>query len=152
MKWMIIVLLAALCWNTGCKPTAPEHKPYTSREHGPSTSLIALIASPESWDEGDVMVEGFAHFEFEGNCLYLHEDDYRHGIRKNALWVDLPEDLKSHIPTLNDKYIWVHGTFDAHMIGHGGLNSGGIKDIQGIGVHDIRDGSEPTKMFEYFRK
>jgi hypothetical protein len=29
---------------------------------------------------------------FEGNAIYLHREDFDHGIGKNGLWVAIPED------------------------------------------------------------
>lgn len=44
--------------------------------------------------------------EFEGNVIYLHDEDFRHGLTKNGLWVDLPKDLtQDQIKAFNDHYV-----------------------------------------------
>ena len=114
--------------------------------------MIALIANPEAWHDKDVMIRGYAHFEFESNCIYLHDVDYRMKLTKNALWLTVPDNVRSNLSDYSDKYIWVRGTFDATLIGHGGLNSGGIKDIVGMGIHRLPDGSAPPDPKDYFIK
>lgn len=88
-------------------------------------SLIQLIANPKTYDGARVRVIGFLRMQFEGNALYLHEDDFKHSIHKNGLWVD----ASSIKPGLNQKYVLMEGTFDAKMTGHMGLWSGSLQQI-----------------------
>ncbi|WP_395740865.1 hypothetical protein [Prosthecobacter sp.] len=90
-----------------------------------SVSLIQLIANPKAYDGARVRVIGFLNVQFEGNAIYLHEDDFKHGIHKNGLWVD----ASSIHPGLKQKYVLIEGTFDAKMTGHMGLWSGSIQQI-----------------------
>ena len=91
-------------------------------------SLVELIASPQLYDGRPVRVIGYLNLEFEGNAIYLHEDDHAHGINRNGLWVDFARGFRS--PSGCDRgYVLVEGIFDARDTGHLGLWSGAIGDI-----------------------
>jgi hypothetical protein len=59
-------------------------------------SMVRLLAEPDKFDGKRVRTAGYIHFEFEGNAIYLHEEDLTHGLLKNALWISLAE--KSALP------------------------------------------------------
>jgi hypothetical protein len=92
-------------------------------------SLIQLIANPKDYDGKIVRVIGFAKLEFEGDAIYFHEDDYKHSISKNGLWIDVSEDMLKRKAKLDRKYVLIEGQFDAKMTGHMGLWSGSIHKI-----------------------
>lgn len=151
MRRGIIVQVLAGFLLTGC--ARHEEQPrFTSQEYGPHTSLLTLIADPASWHGKDVYCLGFANIEFEGNAIFLHETDCRHRLHKNALWIDIPPEIETNAGHYHHKYVWLRGTFDAHMIGHGGMYSGGIGNIRGIGVHSEPDGSVPVESHNLFLK
>jgi hypothetical protein len=93
-------------------------------------SLLQLIATPERFDHKLVSVIGFVRLEFEGNALYLHEDDYKFGITKNGVWLSGVVQSKFSgrraIPT-DREYILVTGYFRAKQHGHMGLFSGTLE-------------------------
>lgn len=70
--------------------TNPKGGPDVDAE---DVSLIQLLANPQAYDGKIVRIIGFIHLEFEGNVIYLHEDDFRYGLTKNGLWIDLPRDI-----------------------------------------------------------
>ena len=84
---------------------------------------IQLLATPERFDGQLVRVIGYVHFEFEGNAVYLHREDFVHGISKNGLWV-------TAAPTFNDTYAILEGRFNAQKTGHMGLFGGSIVDVR----------------------
>lgn len=93
-------------------------------------SLISLIANPEKYYGQKIRAIGYLHLEFEGNGLYLHKEDYDHGIDKNALWVDI--DTRAKIQGLkrySNHYVLIEGTFDGNSKGHMAMNSGSISNI-----------------------
>src|SRR5438552_1194973 len=47
--------------------------------------MIALLASPERYEGQKIRTTGFLCIEFEGNALYLHQEDFRHRATKNAV-------------------------------------------------------------------
>jgi hypothetical protein len=73
------------------------------------------------------MVQGYVHFEFEGNGIYLHREDKQHHVTKNGLWlIRRPE---QSFPGCQDTYANVIGTFHAENTGHMGMWSGSIGEI-----------------------
>src|SRR5688572_7915518 len=73
-------------------------------------SLSTLIARPELYDGLRVRVQGYIHFEFEGNALYVHREDYREHLSSNSLFVRLRESFQRD-RRCNDRYVIVEGQF-----------------------------------------
>ena len=67
--------------------------------------------------------------EFEGDAIYLHQDDYKHSIFKNGLWIDVSNDIQQKHADFDQKHVLVGGTFNAEWKGHMGLWSGSIQNI-----------------------
>ena len=93
-------------------------------------SLVQLIANSKDYDGKFVRVIGFVSLEFEGNGIYLHEEDYKHGISKNGLWIDATVDISKRKVEFDQKYVLLEGTFNAKETGHMGLWSGSIQQIK----------------------
>jgi hypothetical protein len=92
-------------------------------------SLLQLLAQPEKYHEKEVLIIGYLHLEFEGHNLYLHKEDYDHGIIGNFIWVNSTEKMLTDIKRLNNKYVIIKGVFDAKAYGHMGLSAGTLKNI-----------------------
>jgi len=108
-------------------------------------SLIQLIANPQTYDEKTIRVIGFLRLEFEGNVLYLHNEDFLHGIEKNGLWVDLPRDItQEQIRTINNHYVICTAKFVAKMHGHMSMNSGEVSNITRLEVWPTYEGPPPA--------
>jgi hypothetical protein len=103
-------------------------------------SLVELLARPERFDGRRVRVIGFAHFEFEGNALYLHREDWAHGIPQNGLWLD---PIAATERTTSDHYVLVEAAFNARNRGHMGLWSGALEHPTRIDPWDHRSGPVP---------
>lgn len=58
-----------------------------------SISIIQLIANGEKYENKLVRIIGFVRFEFEGNAVYLTQEDYEHDLTSNGLWISLSEDF-----------------------------------------------------------
>jgi hypothetical protein len=95
--------------------------------------LVELISRPELYDMKPVRVIGFVNLEFEGNGLYLHEEDWRHSIYRNGIWIDPPlgiePDSGGTNGAINRQYVLVEGVFDASDRGHMGMWSGGLHNV-----------------------
>jgi len=89
-----------------------------------AVSIIQLISKPEAYDGKRVSITGFVRFEFEGNSIYLHEEDYRNGLYKNGMWLSMEERKE-----LNNRYALIEGSFNAGNKGHLGLWSGSIENV-----------------------
>ena len=103
-----------------------------------SVSIVELIARPERNEARRVMVAGFLHLEFEGDALYLHIDDCKYHISKNAVWVSLSDDLRPLAEKYNNRYVYLVGTFTAKRKGHCGLFSGELARITNIDIQEPR--------------
>jgi len=93
-------------------------------------SMIDLIANPELFDGKKVMVVGYAHFEFEGDAIYLHKEDFLYGIGRNALWLSLSSSSEARkFSECQDSYALVRATFKGGIGGHNSGASGELHDI-----------------------
>jgi hypothetical protein len=102
-------------------------------------SLIQLIANLQTYDGKRVRVTAFLHLEFEGNVIYLHSEDFRYSLTKNALWINIPKDMtRDQMKLVNDQYVICTARFDAKMQGHMDLNSGELTDVTRLEVWSPR--------------
>ena len=92
-------------------------------------SIIRLLANPATYHNKQVLVTGFLCLEFEGNALYLHEDDYRFGIFQNSVWIDVPDNVSRRRSEVDLRYVTVDATFDSKGHGHRGLFGGSINKV-----------------------
>ena len=90
-------------------------------------SMVQLLTQPEEYDGKRVRTFGYIHFEFEGNGIYLHKEDFDYRLISNRLWVDLTSGFTSD--ECQDSYVLVEGIFDVHSRGHMGGSMGAISDI-----------------------
>lgn len=98
-------------------------------------SMVALLASPQDYDGRFVRTEGFLCLEFEGNALFLHEEDYRYSITKNSLRIDLSQEQQAHFKNLTLKHVLIEGTVEANKQSiERELYSGYIKDIKRLEI------------------
>jgi hypothetical protein len=120
-----LIFAASLCWS-----------PLTLAIAEPvDVSLVQLIANPKDYDGKVVRAIGFVNLEFEGDAVYLHQDDYRYGITKNGLWLDFTRDeFHKNKSEFDQKYVLLEGTFNAKETGHMGLWSGSIQKLSRIQV------------------
>ena len=124
------LLLSLLCWFA---------QPLVAAEPL-DVSLVKLIANPNDYNGKVVRVIGFVRLEFEGNAIYLHQDDYKHGISKNGLWIDVTDDIRKKRTDFDQKYVLLEGTFNAKETGHMGLWSGSIQKISRFQVWSEKAG------------
>ena len=99
-------------------------------EHAQDVSIVDLIANPLKYNDKQVQLIGFLRLEFEGNAIYLHQEDFEHAISLNAIWIDRPEDLsEKQTLEVNNRYVICQGTFKAGEHGHMGMFSGSLTHI-----------------------
>jgi len=103
-------------------------------------SLIQLIANPKDYHGQLVRVFGFVTLDFEGTAIYLHQDDYKYGLDKNGLWIDVTREIGKRRADYDQKYVLVEGIFDGNERGHMGLFSGCIRNISRFQVWSDKDG------------
>ncbi len=126
LAWLFVTTLLligfALTRTAAQERTRPE-----------SVSLIQLIANPDKYDGHQVRVIGFVRIEFEGNAVYLHEEDDKYAISDNALWLSLPntksKEEYERYHALDGKYVIIEGVFSSKNRGQMGMFSGSIGHI-----------------------
>jgi hypothetical protein len=92
-------------------------------------TLLQVLSNPQKYHGQELQLIGFLHIEFEGDGLYLHKEDFDHGIVGNMIWVHVTEEMNKKKDKLNDRYVIIRGVFDANDHGHMGLFSGALKKI-----------------------
>jgi hypothetical protein len=126
MKKTISVLIAcAFMLVTGLALFAQDDVPHARPE-----SLITLIAQPGSNKAQKVQVAGFLVLAFEGNALYLHEEDYKEGLTRNAVRISLSTEQAQQYKGLSGNYVWVEASY---------LKRPNSEDILSGSLYDIRE-------------
>ncbi|HEY6129078.1 MAG TPA: hypothetical protein VIW23_12935 [Candidatus Acidoferrum sp.] len=102
-----------------------------------SASLIQLIANPEKYDGRQLEVIGFLRLEFEGDRIYLHEDDYKYNIGDNGIRIGLTKKQRQDFENRNMHYVFLVGTFKAGKGGTSNAN-GSIVNITKIEIWPLK--------------
>lgn len=79
-----------------------------------NVGMVALLGDPQKYDGKVIRTIGFMCLEYEGDALYLHEEDYRYGILKNALALRLSSAQQKQFKSLSLKYVIIEGTMYAN--------------------------------------
>ncbi len=126
-KFRLLLIATAICLisNLSSWGQLPSHLDKAN-QNAISVSLMTLIANPERYVGKMVRVIGFVQLEFEGNAIYLHEEDFRRAITDNALWLDVPQGFHGYEA---GSYAIVEGTFTTKSHGHMGMFSGEIANV-----------------------
>jgi hypothetical protein len=114
---ILLVACALACEGPPAPPPSPP-RAWAQPRHTPDVpdaplvSLVRLLANPEKFDEKRITVAGWANIEFEGDALYLHEEDFRRVLLANAVSLSIPDDVRTPIRD-QQGYMGVVGTFHA---------------------------------------
>ena len=132
---MRLFAIALVCIVLMSAPKVPAQQagyyPSGGADEAPQVSLIKLIANPQAYNHKIVRLIGYLHLEFEGNAIYLHQDDFEHGIYENSIWINLPKDISQvQIKAVNDHYVICTARFIASQHGHMGMFSGELEDVR----------------------
>jgi hypothetical protein len=127
LKMLIIPLLLTA---NGVLAQMQGYSPKGADQRAVEVSLIQLIANPQAYDGKRVRLIGFLRLEFEGNAIYLHKEDYEHGISENGLWIDVPRDMtKDQQQRVNTQYAICEAMFRASGHGHMDVFSGELTNV-----------------------
>ncbi len=91
--------------------------------------MVSVLANPEKYYDYRVSLVGFAHFEFEGNALFLHREDFELRVMTNSIWLDRTGLAQSLVDAADDHYAKVIGKY-VHRDGHMGCCIGTITQIE----------------------
>jgi hypothetical protein len=100
-SWLLLVLLCA-----AFPADADDKEVY-------DVSIIRLIASPKEYAHKTVRVMGFLNIAFEGDAIYLHEEDFRRGLLNNGLGIRAEPEIRKRLEKLTDRYVLIEGVVDA---------------------------------------
>jgi hypothetical protein len=95
-----------------------------------SVSLLQLIVNPDRYDGKLVSVVGFLAFGFEGDWLYLHKEDYAHGISADCVRVDRTKQMLRDIEQIDRNYVLIVGVFRREEGAFGFESLGHIVNIE----------------------
>lgn len=144
-KW-ILAFVALAFWFAG-RPAVCQvqtHKP--SNDTKPiGVGMVALLATPQKYEGKIVRTIGFMCVEFENDALYLHEEDYRHGLHKNSFALRLSESQRKEFKELSLKYVLIEGTVYANAPEQTDLWSGAIGNITRLEVWPADRGAVPHR-------
>jgi hypothetical protein len=100
---------------------------YAAVEQQPAqVSLVQLIATPERFEGKLISVIGFLELSRESSVLYLRDEDYKHVILMNGVWLDRNETMRKD---MNLKYVKIVGVFRTGLRNAGFL-AGGITNVK----------------------
>jgi hypothetical protein len=105
--------------------------------------MVTLLAAPQRYEGKIIRTLGFMCIEFEGDALYLHEEDYRHGLHKNSFALRLSESQRKEFKGLSLGYVLIEGTVYANGPEQTDLWSGAIGNITRLEVWPVDRG--PTQ-------
>src|SRR5688572_16757303 len=102
MRLFFKFVLISLCLTSGFAAG-------TAHQSAIGVSLVRLIAAPQEYASKVVRVIGYLKIEREGNAIYLHEEDYRRSISKNALWLEASREMMLEMQKLSGGYVLLEG-------------------------------------------
>ena len=117
-------------------PSVPAEVLAPSQPNAERVSLARVLANPDALQGKAVQLGGFAHIEFEGNCLCLHRDDVQYRILTNCVWLDVR--LLPETEAVSDQYVAVVGVVDAKGRGHMGMYQATITQVSQLAVLPTR--------------
>ncbi len=133
--FLILIFISLLVKVTVYGANVKKNK-SAQYENWQNVSIIQLIATPERFHNKFVLVIGFVNLKFEGDAVYLSEEHYKHGLTKDAVWLNLTEEIGKNKEQYNGKYCLIMGKFNAKRNGHMGAFSGEIGDIERFVVNE----------------
>jgi hypothetical protein len=127
---MILILMLILLGSDPISGQQPAPVSTTS-EPADLVPLLSVVATPERYDGRRISVLGFVHFEFEGNAIYVHEEDFNRSLSTNSAGLALPTPPPPKWGALSGRYVLLEGTFRAKQ-GGGALRAGDFEQITRI--------------------
>jgi len=90
------------------------------------------------------------YLQRERSALYMGKADFQHALFKNALYLEVSNQMVERIYPLNGCYVEVTGTFDGKQTGHMGAFSGEliVKEVSLVSTGkvqaDAKDSGNPV--------
>lgn len=129
---------------------ATRSRQYESIDHG-DLSLVRLLCNPKAHDKEVVSTGGFLDASssyFQEAVLYMHEDDCRYNIQKNAIFVSLPKELLRSVDKINHRYVWIEGRYSTSCWDRRAF-SGSLSEVSKLSVLPCLFGIGPTNALMF---
>ena len=110
-RWSLYLLVLIMLLPFG---SARSSHASSGRPKPINVGMVALLAEPQSYDGKFIRTFGFMCLEYEGDALYLHEEDYRYQNYKNAVWLRVAEAQRKQFKSLSLKHVLIEGTMYAN--------------------------------------
>jgi len=119
----------------------------TEKEPKPvNVGMIALLASPEKYNNKSIRTIGFLHLGRirEDDSLWLYEEDGKLFLYQNSFALALSDAQRRDSLNLNHTYVLITGTFRSEKPGSTKMDSGTIVNITEIGGWQPYQPPSPT--------
>jgi hypothetical protein len=144
-RWIVALLALPLCL-AGQQAVSQGETHKSSGDTKPvSVGMVALLATPQKYEGKIVRTVGFMCVEFENDALYLHEEDYHHGLHQNSFALRLSQSQRKEFKGLSLKYVLIEGTVYANGPEQTDMRSGAIGNITRLEVWPADYGPDPRK-------
>ena len=107
--------------------------------------MVALVANPERYEGKLIRTVGFMCIEFEGDAIYVHEEDYRHALTKNSMALRLSELHRKQFKELSLRYVVIEGIVYANGPESTNMWAGAIGKITRLEVWPADRGPAPQR-------
>jgi hypothetical protein len=129
-EWLVGLVALFLLALTGNATPSQQQTGESSDVPKPiDVGMVALIAAPDAYEGKFIRTHGFLCIEFEGDAVYLHEEDYRHGLTKSSFALRLSKPQREQFKSLSLKYVLIEGTVYAKGLERTDRWSGAIGNI-----------------------
>jgi hypothetical protein len=136
-RWLAILLALPFLFVVGSPTSSQGQINRSSTSDEPiNVGMVALLAAPERYEGKLVRTHGFLCIEFEGDALYLHEEDYRYGLTKDSFALRLTESQRKQFKSLSLKYVVIEGRVYANGLERGDWG-GAIGNITRLNVWPV---------------
>lgn len=134
-RGLFVVLVMSICAHGQAPDKTANSKPI-------NVSMIALLATPERYNNRQVEIVGFLRIGSmpEDDSLWLYEEDAKKRIFKNSFGLSLSTEQRKLFLQLNQSYVVVEGLFEEAEEGSSQPNSGYIRNVVRI------DGQFPFRI------
>ena len=105
--------------------------------------MVALVADPGKFDRKVIRTVGFLLVEFEGDALYVHEEDCRHSLTKNSMALRLSKSQRDQFRGLSGKYVIIEATVYANGLEATDSWAGALDDLTRLELWRIDRGPAP---------
>src|SRR5712692_9436267 len=114
-RWMVSLLTLLFLFFDGYVSSAQRQADRSSASHEPiDVGMVALLTAPQKYQGKFIRTIGFVCIEFEGDALYLHEEDYRYGLTKDSFALRLTDSQRKQFKSMSLKYVLIEGRVDAN--------------------------------------